>query len=253
MVRSVRNKVCRSQRVNAGEITGVWFLDRVEIDTHVMNWVNRLLHFRITRAVRDSSSWDREKSKPSSIFPSSWRTACFSSTLPTPFFFVSYDCDTSESQCQTQCPRSLRGRIPYLVRDPEASSSVLHDDGRVAILDDRRTDNFEVLVLEDDLLVILLLPQPKRRGLDGRLVPSNAAAWSCDYRFDAWPLNFSNNKTHLSTRYSSLFSFTPRYRPVVKCLILIGCNQLMKPPAHFVLANSSLHRDRAWLITLPPS
>lgn len=53
---------------------------------------------------------------------------------------------------------------------------MLHDDGRVAILDDRRTDNFEVLVLEDDLLVILLLPQPKRRGLDGRLVPSNAAA-----------------------------------------------------------------------------
>ncbi len=56
---------------------------------YLINFVNKLLHLRITRAVLDSSSCEREKSKPSSILPSSWRTACFSSTFPTPFFFVS--------------------------------------------------------------------------------------------------------------------------------------------------------------------
>lgn len=62
---------------------------------------------------------------------------------------------------------------------------MLHDDGRVAVLDDRRTDNFEILVLEDDLLVILLLPQPKRRGFDGRLVPlKRSGVIVGDYRRD---------------------------------------------------------------------
>ena len=57
---------------------------------YLMKRVKREEHLRITRAVLDSSSWLRLNSNPSSIFPSSWRMACFSSTLPTPFFFVSY-------------------------------------------------------------------------------------------------------------------------------------------------------------------
>lgn len=56
---------------------------------YFMNFVNKLLHFRITLAVFDSSSCDREKSRKSSILPSMCKMACFSSTLPTPFFFVS--------------------------------------------------------------------------------------------------------------------------------------------------------------------
>lgn len=59
--------------------------------------------------------------------------------------------------------------------------------------------------------------------------------------------------TYFLTRYSSLFSLTPKYRPVVRWRILIGWYQLMKPPAHLVLASSSRHSDLAWLITLPPS
>lgn len=59
--------------------------------------------------------------------------------------------------------------------------------------------------------------------------------------------------TYRITKCSSLFSFTLKYRPVVKCLILIGWYQLMKPPDHLVRASSNLHNDRAWLITLPPS
>lgn len=58
---------------------------------YLMNCMKRELHFLITRAVLDSSSWLLLKSKPSSILPSSCSTACFSSTLPTPFFLVSYD------------------------------------------------------------------------------------------------------------------------------------------------------------------
>lgn len=50
---------------------------------------------------------------------------------------------------------------------------MLHDNGRVAVFDDRCTDNLEILVLENDLLIILLLPQRERRGLDRGLVPSN--------------------------------------------------------------------------------
>ena len=67
----------------------------------------------------------------------------------------------------------LNERGAYFVRDPEASGGVLHDNGRVAVFDDRCTDNLEILVLENDLLIILLLPQRERRGLDRGLVPSN--------------------------------------------------------------------------------
>lgn len=49
----------------------------------------------------------------------------------------------------------------------------MHDNGRVAVFDDRCTDNLEILVLENDLLIVLLLPQRERRGLDRGLVPSN--------------------------------------------------------------------------------
>lgn len=58
---------------------------------------------------------------------------------------------------------------------------------------------------------------------------------------------------YLQTKYNSLFSLTPKYLPVVRCLILMGWYQLMNPPAHLVLANSKRHNDLAWLITLPPS
>ena len=57
-----------------------------------MNRLKSESHLRMTRAVLDSSSWLRLNSSPSSILPSSCRMACFSSTLPTPFFFVSYVC-----------------------------------------------------------------------------------------------------------------------------------------------------------------
>ena len=67
----------------------------------------------------------------------------------------------------------LNERGAYFVRDPETSGGVLHDNGRVAVFDDRCTDNLEILVLENDLLIILLLPQRERRGLDRGLVPSN--------------------------------------------------------------------------------
>ena len=58
---------------------------------------------------------------------------------------------------------------------------------------------------------------------------------------------------HLERRHSSKFSLTPRYRPVVIWRILIGCNQLMNPPAHLVRANSNRHNDRACKTTSPPS
>lgn len=64
-------------------------------------------------------------------------------------------------------------RRAYFVRDPETSGGVLHDNGRVTVFDNRCTDYLEVLVLENDLLIILLLPQRERRGLDRGLVPSN--------------------------------------------------------------------------------
>lgn len=50
---------------------------------------------------------------------------------------------------------------------------MLHDNGRVTVFDNRRADNLEILVLEDDLLIVLFLPQRERRGLDRGLVPSN--------------------------------------------------------------------------------
>lgn len=52
---------------------------------------------------------------------------------------------------------------------------MLHDNGRVTVFDNRRTDNLEILVLEDDLLIVLFLPQRERRGLDRGLVPSNGS------------------------------------------------------------------------------
>lgn len=36
---------------------------------------------------------------------------------------------------------------------------MLHDDRRVAVLDERRADDLEVLVLEDHLVVVLFLAQ----------------------------------------------------------------------------------------------
>lgn len=55
------------------------------------------------------------------------------------------------------------------------------------------------------------------------------------------------------TKHSSLFSLTPKYRPVVMCRIRIGWHQLMKPPDHLVRASSRRHKDRACDITEPPS
>lgn len=58
---------------------------------------------------------------------------------------------------------------------------------------------------------------------------------------------------YLLIKYSSFWSLTPRYRPVVMCRILIGWYQLMNPPAHLVLASSRRHNERACDITDPPS
>lgn len=77
---------------NANEVTISRYYPINILKTYLINWVKRELHLRMTLAVLDSSSWLLLKSRPSSIFPSSWSTACFSSTFPTPFFFVSYDC-----------------------------------------------------------------------------------------------------------------------------------------------------------------
>jgi len=60
----------------------------------------------------------------------------------------------------------------YLIRHPEARGGVLHDNGGITVFDNRQPDNFQILVLENDLLIILFLPQPKGRGFDRRFVPS---------------------------------------------------------------------------------
>lgn len=43
------------------------------------------------------------------------------------------------------------------------------------------------------------------------------------------------------------------YKPVVMWCILKGFSQLTKAPAHFVRTSSSLHSERAWFNTAPPS
>lgn len=60
----------------------------------------------------------------------------------------------------------------YFVRHPEARGGMLHNNGRVTVFDDRHSDDFQIFVLKNDLLIVLLLPQPERRGFDRRLVPS---------------------------------------------------------------------------------
>ncbi len=50
-----------------------------------MNWVKSMMHFLMTPAVLDSSSWLLLKVSPSSILPSSCRMTCFISTSPMPF------------------------------------------------------------------------------------------------------------------------------------------------------------------------
>lgn len=60
----------------------------------------------------------------------------------------------------------------YFIRHPEARSGMLHNNGRVTIFDNRHSDDLQILVLKNDLLIVLLLSQPERRSFDRRLVPS---------------------------------------------------------------------------------
>lgn len=41
---------------------------------------------------------------------------------------------------------------------------MLHDDSGVTVLDDRRTDHFQVFVFEDHLLVVFFLTETERAG-----------------------------------------------------------------------------------------
>lgn len=49
---------------------------------------------------------------------------------------------------------------------------MLHNNSRVTIFDNRHSDDLQIFVFKNDLLIVLLLPQPERRGFDRRLVPS---------------------------------------------------------------------------------
>ena len=180
-----------------------------------MNWVNRLLHFLITRAVLDSSSCEREKTKPSSIFPSSWRTACFSSTLPTPFFFVSYDYNRITEQFDFSS-REAEGKIlkfwtkeertlyetqrqvvaccmitvesPYLIIGVPITSRSLSSRTIFWSSFSCRNENVEVSI------VASFLPtdggEGKRKEEEGK----KKKIIHTTRRLSAWPLNFSNNK-----------------------------------------------------------
>lgn len=49
---------------------------------------------------------------------------------------------------------------------------MLHNNGGVTIFDNRHSNDLQILVLENDLLIVFFLPQPERRGFNRRFVPS---------------------------------------------------------------------------------
>lgn len=97
---------------------------------------------------------------------------------------------------------------------------MLHYNRRIAVLNYRQAYDLQILVLEGRFLISFFRLQPKRRSFYRRLVPYVKIKNKPNYLLI--PLALTICASHLSTKYNSLCSLTPRYRPVVKCLIRIG-------------------------------
>ena len=96
--------------------------------------------------------------------------ACFSSTLPTPFFFVSYVYFLRNNGTQVffyLFAESFYCVIAHLVGKPKAGLHMLNNNGAVAVFDYWRAQHLEVFVFQSDLLVVLFGSEVERA--DGQI------------------------------------------------------------------------------------
>lgn len=130
----------------------------------------------------------------------------------------------SRARTQAWPKHPQRPQHTHLVGEPESSVNVLHDDRRIAILDERDADHLQVLVLEKHLVVILLLAQVERRGWESSFVPGRRrSGWK-----RGWDEGKREKRKNKCWRYSTFIFFQPSISKPLNTTVLEMKNEIRK-------------------------